>query len=119
MVAKGQPLYLIEAFLETLAAERGAAVNTLEAYRSDLLDFSGFAARRGEDAGNAGTELIRAYLGDLDGRGFTGTSVARRLSAIRQFFRFLVDERHRDDDPTGVVETPRRGRPLGNGRSIG
>lgn len=112
MVTKGTPVFLIEAFLETLAAERGAAVNTLEAYRSDLLDFSGFAARKGRDAASADTGDIRAYLADLDARGFTGTSVARRLSAIRQFFRFLVDERHRDDDPTGVIETPRRGRPL-------
>ncbi|MGE0232927.1 MAG: site-specific tyrosine recombinase XerD [Flavobacteriaceae bacterium] len=108
----GQPVYLVEAFLETLAAERGAAVNTLEAYRGDLLDFSGFAARKGRDPVAADTELIRAYLADLDARGFTGTSVARRLSAIRQFFRFLVDDRHREDDPTGVIETPKRGRPL-------
>ncbi|MGE3884533.1 MAG: site-specific tyrosine recombinase XerD [Flavobacteriaceae bacterium] len=112
MMTTGQPVYLVEAFLETLAAERGAAVNTLEAYRGDLLDFSGFAARKGRDPVAADTELIRAYLADLDARGFTGTSVARRLSAIRQFFRFLVDDRHREDDPTGVIETPKRGRPL-------
>ncbi|MGE0847014.1 MAG: site-specific tyrosine recombinase XerD [Flavobacteriaceae bacterium] len=102
----------VEGFLEMMAAERGAARNTLLSYRRDLLDFAGFAARRGGRLEDAGEADIRAYLADLAGRGFEGTSVARRLSAMRQFFGYLVEEHRRPDDPTRVIETPKRGRPL-------
>src|SRR3954447_10049567 len=101
-------LALCEAFLEMLSAERGASLNTLHAYRRDLDDFR---ARTGSLAA-AGAAEVRAYLSELAGRGFAPTSQARRLSALRQFFRFLVAEGLRTDDPTGVVDRPKSGRPL-------
>ncbi|MBP0651866.1 site-specific integrase, partial [Mycobacterium tuberculosis] len=79
----------VEAFLEMVAVERAGARNTLAAYRADLDDFSGFLAGRGQSAPAASTGDIRAYLDDLMTRGFAATSLARRLSALRQFYRFL------------------------------
>lgn len=90
-----------------MSAERGAAPNTLAAYRRDLDDYASFLARHG-GFGRAGVEAVRAYLDDLDLRGFAATSAARRLSALRQFHRFLVSEGVRADDPTGIIEGPRR-----------
>ena len=106
----GDP-YLIEAFLEMMAAERGAALNTLEAYRRDLSDFADFAARRGGLKG-ADTEAIRAYLARLDDAGFAPRTAARRLSALKQFFRFMYADGMRADDPAASLEGPRRGRTL-------
>lgn len=99
----------IEAFLEMMSAERGAAENTLSSYRRDLEDASG--AIKGGLAG-AGSADIRAYLDDIAARGFASTSQARKLSAIRQFFKFLYAEGLRGDDPTGTLDSPRKGRPL-------
>ncbi len=99
-------------FLDMQAVERGASRNTLEAYRRDLDDFAAFLSGRGESPVGAATDAIRAYLADLDKRGFKGTTIARRLSALRQFYRFLFAEGHRGDDPAAVLEGPKRGRPL-------
>lgn len=99
----------IEAFLEMMSAERGAAENTLSSYRRDLEDAS--EAIGGALAG-AGAADIRAYLDDIAARGFAPTSQARKLSAIRQFFKFLYAEGLRGDDPTGTLDSPRKGRPL-------
>lgn len=99
----------IEAFLEMMSAERGAAENTLSSYRRDLEDASD--AIDGGLAGAAATD-IRAYLDDIAARGFAPTSQARKLSAIRQFFKFLYAEGLRADDPTGTLDSPKKGRPL-------
>ncbi|ADV10663.1 site-specific tyrosine recombinase XerD [Mesorhizobium sp. M7A.F.Ca.CA.001.09.2.1] len=99
----------IEAFLEMMSAERGAAENTLSSYRRDLEDASG--AIDGGLAGAAAAD-IRAYLDDIAARGFAATSQARKLSAIRQFFKFLYAEGLRGDDPTGTLDSPKKGRPL-------
>ena len=99
----------IEAFLEMMSAERGAAENTLASSRRDLEDASG--AIEGGLLG-AGAADIRAYLDDIAARGFAPTSQARKLSAIRQFFKFLYAEGLRGDDPTGTLDSPRKGRPL-------
>lgn len=98
----------IEAFLEMMSAERGASPNTLIAYRRDLLDYTRHLAAAGSSADRAGTRQVRNYLADLDGRGFAAPTVARHLSAIRQFHRFLYGEGVRGDDPSGTVEGPRR-----------
>lgn len=99
-----------EAFLKMMAAERGAAPLTLEAYRRDLADFSGFLqGRRAQEAGEA---ELRAYLARLDGAGLSPRTIQRRLSALRQLFKFLVGEGVRADDPTALLEGPRRGRAL-------
>lgn len=99
----------IETFLEMMSAERGAAENTLSSYRRDLEDASG-AIDGGLAA--AGAADIRAYLDDIAARGFAPTSQSRKLSAIRQFFKFLYAEGLRGDDPTGTLDSPKKGRPL-------
>ena len=103
---------LINLFLDMLAAEQGASHNTLDAYRRDLTDFSEFLARAG--TGFAGVEIqaLRDYLDDLDARGFKSSSAARRLSAMRHLFRFLLNERVRSDDPAAILSGPKRGRGL-------
>jgi integrase/recombinase XerD len=99
---------LIELFLDMLAAERGAGVNTLSAYRRDLEDLSATLAANGGAIAKAATDELRDYLGALAKRGFKASSVARRLSAIRQLYRFLYAENHRRDDPAAVLEGPKR-----------
>jgi integrase/recombinase XerD len=103
---------LIDLFLDMLAAEQGAGDNTLQAYRGDLTDLSQFLARDGGSFAKAQTQALRDYLADLDVRGFKSSSVARRLSAIRHLFRFLLNERIRSDDPAAILSGPKRGRPL-------
>mgnify|MGYP003640724653 FL=1 len=102
----------IEAFLEMLSAERGAARNTLDAYQRDLKDFSGFLAARGKAVTEAQTMDVRAYLEALTAQGLSSATAARRLSAIRQFHGFLYTDGVRVDDPCGAIEGPRRARPL-------
>ncbi len=102
----------IALFLETVAAERGGAANTLAAYARDLDDLAGFLSTRGGGLSSATTADLRAYLAALAGRGFAVSSVARRLSSIRQFFGFLLAEGYRRDDPAAAIEGPRRERPL-------
>jgi integrase/recombinase XerD len=103
---------LINLFLEMLAAEQGAGDNTLDAYRRDLTDLSGFLAPTGQGFAGVETQALRDYLGDLDARGFKSSSVARRLSAMRHLFRFLLNERIRGDDPAAILSGPKRGRGL-------
>ncbi len=102
----------VESFLEMLAAERGAAANTREAYGRDLTDFAGFLARRGRAAHQAGAADLRAYLGQLNDAGLAPRTAARRLSTLRQFHRFLFGEGLRADDPTAGLDSPRQGRAL-------
>jgi integrase/recombinase XerD len=102
----------IDLFLDMLAAERGAALNTLDAYRRDLTDFAEHLCDHGQAVATAGSDDIRGYLSALATRGFSTASVARRLSAIRQLYRFLYAEGHRGDDPGAVIEGPKRGRAL-------
>ncbi len=95
-----------------LAAERGAAANTLEAYRRDLEHFDAFTAGRAGSPEAAGATEIRDYLAAIDRQGLAPRSVARRLSALRQFYRFLLSEGWRRDDPTTAIDSPRQGRAL-------
>ncbi|PWS34240.1 recombinase XerD [Falsiroseomonas bella] len=97
----------VEAFLEMLAAERGAARNTLHAYRADLEDFAAHARARGVPPAEARAELVQGYLRALSDAGLSARTAARRLSALRQFFRFLVREGARTDDPTVLAESPK------------
>jgi integrase/recombinase XerD len=103
---------LIALFLDMLAAERGARPNTLSAYRTDLDDFSGSLGATGTGLAEAASDDIRGYLSDLAKRGLAPSSVARKLSAVRQFYRFLYAERYRADDPAAILEGPKRGRSL-------
>ena len=109
----GDSAQLVEAFLEMMSAERGAAANTIEAYRRDLVDYVGFLLTRRSSASAAGRELVVAYLERLEAEGLSASSSARRLSAMRQFHRFLCADGIRGDDPTRIVASPkaRRGLP--------
>jgi len=114
-VKKRQPVERsreVEAFLEMLEAERGASRNTLEAYGRDLDDLQTFLARRKQKPVMADAAALRAYLKALDYVGMTPRTVARRLSVLRQFYRFLLAERMRDDDPASTLDSPKLGRPL-------
>ena len=104
----------IEAFIEMLQAERGAAANTVAAYQNDLDDFTAFVKSRGIKAGaeRASADDVRAYVARLSEAGMAPRTGARRLSALRQFFRFLCAENFRADDPTAVIDAPRQGRSL-------
>lgn len=103
---------LIEAFLDMIAAERGASKNTSDAYARDLADYASGLARAGKTPQTASTSDIRAYLSALAERGLKPASSARKLSSIRQFHRFLVSDEQRADDPALIIEAPRRGRRL-------
>jgi integrase/recombinase XerD len=103
---------LIALFLDMLAAERGASANTLDAYRRDLTDFSDDLSEMKRSIAVADTDTLRGHLSRLAKRGLATTTVARRLSAIRQLYRFLYTEGHRGDDPAAVLEGPKRGRSL-------
>jgi len=102
----------IDAFLEMMVAERGAAANTVAAYRRDLADYAAFLARRGGDPLAADVADLRAYLGRLEEAGLAAGTAARRLSALRQFHRFLCAEGLRADDPSAALDSPRQGRRL-------
>lgn len=95
-----------------LAAERGSAANTLDAYRRDLVDLHQFLAGRQARVATATTDDLRAYLADLLARGLSPATGARRLSAIKQLYRFLHAEGVRGDDPADLLDAPRRRRPL-------
>ncbi len=103
---------LVALYLDMLAAERGAQNNTLAAYGRDLADFSHFLKGTGRSIAKARTGDLRAYLGELSRRGLRVTTVARRLSALRQLYRFLYAEEQRADDPAAVLEGPKRERAL-------
>lgn len=102
----------IEAFLEMMSAERGAAANTLSSYERDLEDARSFLMERQVQMTEANPDDLRAYLGYLARQGFKASSQARRLSALRQFYKFLYAEGLRGDDPTGILDAPRKERTL-------
>ena len=101
-----------ESFLEMIVAERGASANTVDAYRRDLDDYIACIDRRGRTARDAAPGDVRAWLESLTLSGLSASTVARRLSALRQFHRFLFAEGRRGDDPTATIDSPRRGRAL-------
>jgi integrase/recombinase XerD len=102
----------VEIFLEMLVAERGAGKNTETAYRADLKEFCVFLAKRRETVLAARAEALRAFLKAQAYLGMTARTQARRLSSLRQFFRFLLAERLRFDDPSATLDAPKLGRPL-------
>lgn len=104
--------HLIGAFLEMMSAERGAAKNTIDAYRRDLSDYAGYVAGRQQTLLTVGRETVNAYLDRLRLDGLSASSSARRLSAIRQFHRFLCADGMRSDDPTRIVASPKSRRAL-------
>ena len=107
MVGRQEVSRHIEAFLDMMSAERGASVNTIDSYKRDLLDFSQFLLHLKRGPEDSSPSQIRSYLKKISGSGLSSSTSARRLSVLRQFFRFLVDDRVRDDDPTSGIESPR------------
>ncbi len=97
----------IESFLEMLAAERGAARNTLISYEADLNDFASFTTTSRHPPHQAPPEILQAYMASLHTAGLAARTAARRLSALRQFHRFLLREKIRADDPTQLLDSPR------------
>ena len=95
-----------------MAAERAAAANTLKAYGKDLADAEGHLAPRGVDLASATAEDVEAYFIQLGARGLSPATAARRRAAVRQFYRFVLGERWRADDPSRRVDAPKKGRPL-------
>ncbi|HBK06628.1 MAG TPA: recombinase XerD [Acetobacteraceae bacterium] len=102
----------VDAFLEMLTIERGAARNTIESYTHDLNDFAEYAAGAGFAACDADAETCQGYMASLHARGLSARTAARRLSALRQFHLFLLREDVRTDDPTSLLDTPRLPQPL-------
>jgi len=102
----------VEAFLEMMSAERGAAQNTLLSYERDLDDLHGFLSGKNVRLTEAASADLTAYLSSLASQGFKPSSQARRLAAMRQFYKFLYAEGIRTDDPTGILDAPKKGRAL-------
>lgn len=105
-------LAYVESFLEMMSAERGAARNTLSSYERDLEDLHHALARKGIRLAAATSADLSTYLAGMEAEGFAASSQARRLSAIRQFYKFLFAEGLRTDDPTGILDAPKKTRPL-------
>jgi integrase/recombinase XerD len=102
----------VEAFLEMVVAERGAAAMTREAYGRDLAHVAAHLAARDRVIEKAEVEDLRGYIAALGHAEMSPRTLARRLSALRQFYRFLVVDGVRRDDPTAGLDAPRLGRPL-------
>jgi integrase/recombinase XerD len=105
-------LELTEIFLEMMSAERGASENTCLAYQRDLEDFTEWITKRPHGIIEADSVDIRDFLTTLARRGLAPSSSARKLSSLRQFFKFLHGDGYRNDDPTAVIDSPRQGRSL-------
>ncbi|MBI4031381.1 MAG: site-specific tyrosine recombinase XerD [Proteobacteria bacterium] len=113
---------LVDSFLDMLTAERGAAMNTRQAYWRDLADFSLYLRDKfKKEVVDASTSEIKTYLEDLGNKihvkgknrnQIATRTVARRLSALRQFYRYIVSENIRKDDPTTTIESPKQTRTL-------
>ena len=99
---------IIDRFLDMLSAERGASANTLDAYSRDLANFASFVHKRDRALELAATDDITNFIAMMVEEGLAASSRARRLSALKQFFRFLVAEGIRADDPAGIIGGPKR-----------
>lgn len=102
----------ISTFLEAQAADLGASRNTLLAYGRDLKDFAGWVARKGAEFNDLTQEQIEAYLVACDAEGLSRATRARRLSAIRQLYRFAFEEGWRRDNPAIQIRGPARSKAL-------
>lgn len=106
--------YLIESFLEMLSVERGAAQNTLMAYKADLEEFFAFIKEKHPDEkmDSITEEDILPYIKELDARQLSASTRLRRLSALRQYFKFLLNEGHIQHNPLLMLDSPRQGRSI-------
>ena len=102
----------VATFLDAQAAEQGAATNTIAAYARDLRDFCEWCEAKGHLLQSIGKPEIETYLIGLDAQGLAKATRARRLSAVRQLFRFLYEEGHRTDNPALRIQGPGRTKSL-------
>ena len=105
-------LLSIQRFLEMLVAERGLALNSRLAYRRDLVAVIDWLRRCHKNLVSATKEDLSAYLVALSKKGGSRQTAARRLSALRQYYRFLIEEAVRSDDPTAMIDSPKSTRRL-------
>jgi integrase/recombinase XerD len=103
---------LIERFLEMISAERGASPRTLSAYGKDLTHLAGYLGSEKVDALRCDGALLRRYVAALGARGLAPSTISRKISTLRQFFKFLVVDGVRASDPSRLLDAPRRGRSL-------
>ncbi len=99
----------VETFLDMMVSSRGAPPNTVDAYRRDLMDFAAFVGRRHREPERASADHVRAYMRAVADKGLAASTAARRLSTLRRFFRFVVEEQFRPDDPTSTLDGPKIG----------
>jgi len=102
----------VETFMEMLFAERGASVNTATAYRRDLKNLEDYLKARETGLDDCSADDLREYMTRMERDGMASRTAARRLSALRQFYRFLYAEGLRGDDPSSAIDAPRLGRSL-------
>ena len=102
----------IHLFLDSMSAEKGASGNTLDAYQRDLDDLDSTLSAKGIKFESCSNDHLRDYLADLADRDLAASSVARKISSIRQLFRFLYRDGFRSDDPSTMLKAPKRSRPL-------
>lgn len=110
------PAPYFDSFFEMLIAQRNVAASTLAAYKTDLNDFQAFFAKasrtKNHDISKADATDLRAYLKELNRLNLSTRTIQRRLSALRQYFHFLMEDRHRDDNPSTHIDSPKTGRYL-------
>lgn len=113
LAAKNQAdTLLVEQFIEMMVAERGVAANTVAAYQRDMDDFLAFLKEKRKTLMNTTRPLIEGFMADLSHAGMSAQTVARKLSALRQLFQFLYNEKLRGDNPAATLETPKLARQL-------
>lgn len=111
-MTRGNTESMIESFLDQLWMERGLSENTLSAYRSDLVSAHRWFAAAGRVLNDATAGDLQEYLASLFARSLGARSSARKLSAMRRFFRYLVHSGYREDDPSSMIQSPKVGRRL-------
>lgn len=111
-MTRGNTESLIERFLDQLWMERGLSENTLSAYRSDLVSAHKWFLASERVLNDATAGDLQDYLASLFARSLGARSSARKLSALRRFFRYLVHSGCRDDDPSSMIQSPKVGRRL-------
>jgi integrase/recombinase XerD len=110
--AKSENHALCDQFLEMMLAERGASANTIAAYRRDLADWLAHLQHKNQYLLTVGRDEVEKFLAQLSQAGLSAATAARKLSALRQLFQFLYQDKLRADNPTATLETPRMGRRL-------
>ncbi len=110
--AKSKTDLTIEAFLEMMSSEKGVAALTIEAYRRDMTYFACFLTVRRKKPEKATAEDVTAYLQNLAKNKLSAKTQSRRISCLREFFRFLLTEGRRADNPCGFIDSPKTGKPL-------